>query len=490
MKASPCADPARQKGADIAHVRDERHSEGTPYDRAAARRDEDGGDRMTGPKTATGNGTWSPTRVPPGPDPRQVPDTWFNLTPNLPLELPEAREPDDDLGSRLEVQRRIRLDAVREQDASASSFLTIPEEVREELAAIGRPTPLVRARRLEEYLETPARIYLKREDVLPTGSFKLNSALTQAYFASRQGVGTLVTETGAGQWGHAIAWAARRFGLRAVVFWAGVSARQKPGRRTVIEMLGTEVHASPSERTTTGKALLRDGRHLSGSLGTAIGEAISYASEHPETRYVSGSNLPHVLAHQTVIGQETKTQLAALGESPDALIACVGGGSNLGGLMGPFLAEKAERGDDLLLLGAESASAPRLTRGQWRYDHADPEGITPLTRSYTLGRDYELPETHVGGLRQHSGSPVIGVLRSQGVIDAVAYEEAEAFDTGRLLLRTEGFLIAPESCHAVRAAVEQAVAARRTGHARTVVACVSGSGVLDLEGYSAHCGRA
>ncbi|MGW5693457.1 pyridoxal-phosphate dependent enzyme, partial [Streptomyces asiaticus] len=175
--------------------------------------------------------------------------------------------------------------------------------------------------------------------------------------------GTLVTETGAGQWGHAVAWAARRFGLHAIVFWAGVSARQKPGRHTVIEMLGAQVHQSPSELTAPGKALLRDGRHVLGSLGTAIGEAISYAADHPETRYISGSNLPHVLAHQTVIGQEVKTQLDALGETPDTLIACVGGGSNLGGLMGPFLADKAERGDGLLLLGAESAAAPRLTRG-------------------------------------------------------------------------------------------------------------------------------
>jgi tryptophan synthase beta chain len=417
-----------------------------------------------------------------------VPEAWFNLVPNLPIPLPPARDGDDSQGSRLELQRRIRLDAVREQDAAGESFLPIPERVREELAAIGRPTPLLRARGLEEYLRTPARIYLKREDMLPTGSFKLNSAITQAYFAAQQGVRTLVTETGAGQWGHAVAWAAQRFGLHAVIFWAGVSARQKPGRRTVIELLGGEVYPSPSDRTQVGKALLRDGRHLLGSLGTAIGEAISYAQDHPETRYISGSNLPHVLAHQTVIGQEVKAQLAALGETPDTLVACVGGGSNLGGLMGPYLADKAERGDELTLIGAESASAPRLTRGEWRYDHADPEGITPLTKSYTLGRDYELPETHVGGLRQHSGSAVVGVLRSQGLIDAVAYEEAEAFDTGRTVLRTEGFLIAPESCHAVRAAADRALEARRTGRAETIVACVSGNGVLDLEGYTAHFG--
>ncbi|WP_438493324.1 TrpB-like pyridoxal phosphate-dependent enzyme [Streptomyces asiaticus] len=431
---------------------------------------------------------WSPEPVAPGPDLHDVPMSWFNIVPNLPAPLPPARDPEDAKGSRLEVQQRIRLDAMRAQDAATDSFLPIPERVRQELAGLGRPTPLLRARALEEYLDTPARIYLKREDVLPTGSFKLNSAVTQAYFAAQQGVGTLVTETGAGQWGHAVAWAARRFGLHAIVFWAGVSARQKPGRHTVIEMLGAQVHQSPSELTAPGKALLRDGRHVLGSLGTAIGEAISYAADHPETRYISGSNLPHVLAHQTVIGQEVKTQLDALGETPDTLIACVGGGSNLGGLMGPFLADKAERGDGLLLLGAESAAAPRLTRGEWRYDHADPEGVTPLTKSYTLGRDYELPDTHVGGLRQHSGSSVVGVLRQQGLLDAVTYEEGEAFDTGRVVLRTEGMLIAPESCHAVRAAIEQAVQARETGAAKTIVACVSGNGALDLDGYTARFG--
>ncbi|MFE6554041.1 TrpB-like pyridoxal phosphate-dependent enzyme [Streptomyces sp. NPDC057746] len=446
------------------------------------------GESRPAPGAMTPGPDWNPTRVVPSSAPDDVPEAWFNLVPNLPIPLPPARDGGDGQPSRLALQRRIRLAAVQEQDASTESFLPVPQRVREELAAIGRPTPLLRARALEAHLQTPARIYLKREDMLPTGSFKLNSAIAQAYFAAQQGVRTLVTETGAGQWGHAVAWAARLFGLHAVIFWAGVSARQKPGRHTVIKLLGGEVYPSPSERTQVGKALLRDGRHLLGSLGTAIGEAISYAQDHPETRYISGSNLPHVLAHQSVIGQEVKAQLAALGETPDTLIACVGGGSNLGGLMGPYLADKAERGDGLKLIGAESASAPRLTRGEWRYDHADPEGITPLTKSYTLGRDYELPETHVGGLRQHSGSAVVGVLRSQGLIDAVAYKETEAFETGSLMLRHEGILIAPESCHAVRAAVDRAIEARRTGHAETIVACVSGNGALDLEGYTAHLG--
>jgi pyridoxal-phosphate dependent TrpB-like enzyme len=409
----------------------------------------------------------------------EVPRVWLNLLPLLPQPLPEVRDPDGEGESRIDLQRRIRLRTVLEQDQLTAATLEIPEPVRQCYAAAGRPTPLTRAVGLESYLDTPAHIYLKREDVLPTGSFKLNSAIAQAYLAKQEGVRTLVTETGAGQWGHAVAYACRLFELECVVFWAGISALQKPGRAAVIRMLGAEVHRSPSAVTSVGRAIRDSGRHGDGSLGTAIGEAISYAADHPEVRYISGSNVPHVLLHQTVIGQETKAQL---GERPDALVACVGGGSNLGGFIGPFLEDKRER-EDLVLIGAESASAPRLTQGQWRYDHADPLGVTPLTKSYTLGREYELPATHIGGLRQHNGSPVIGVLRASGLLEAVAYEEKEIFETGQVVLQTEHFLPAPESCHAIRAAMDRAEKARLRGRAETIVACVSGSGLLDLDGY-------
>ncbi|WP_055490833.1 TrpB-like pyridoxal phosphate-dependent enzyme [Streptomyces sp. TP-A0356] len=407
-----------------------------------------------------------------------VPAAWLNFPRFLPEKMPPPQDAEG--GSALELMTRIRLRAVQEQERSDDVLLPVPEEVRRRYEDIGRPTRLTRARALETYLGTPARIYLKREDQLPTGSFKLNSAIAQAYFASHEGVRTLVTETGAGQWGHAVQYAARMFGLESIVFWAGVSARQKTSRRAVLSMLGATVHESPSPVTAVGRAVLESGRHASGSLGTAIGEAISYAAEHPEVRYISGSNLPHVLIHQTVIGLETRDQLTALGEEPDVLVAAVGGGSNLVGLMGPFLERKSARGEGLRLIGAESAAAPRLTKGTWRYDHADPGRMTPLSKSYTLGLDYELPETHVGGLRQHSGSTAVGVLRSSGWLDAVAYEEREIFETGRLVLRLEGFLPAPESCHALRAAIEEARAARRE---TVIVACVSGHGLLDIEGY-------
>lgn len=413
----------------------------------------------------------------------QVPDYWYNILPDLPELPPPPREPEDGGPSRLALMERIRLPSLRAQDRDTRSLIPIPDAVRSMYLEMGRPTPLMRARRLEQYLQTPARIYVKREDLLPTGSFKLNSAVAQAYFAQQESAAGLVTETGAGQWGHAIAYACRMFGLRSVIFWADVSAQQKAARGTLIRMLDGEVHPSPSLETEVGRELRR--QHCIGSLGTAIGEAITFAASHPEYKYVSGSNHPHVLLHQSVIGLETKQQLAALGERADALIACVGGGSNLGGLMGPFLREARRPGSNLTFIAAESASAPRLTKGQWRYDHSDPAGVTPLSKSYTLGMHYPLPPTHVGGLRQHNGSPVIGVLRQHGLLEPTAYHEEEVFRVGRLFAQLEGIVAAPESCHALAAAIDQARAAKLSGTPKTLVLCLSGSGLLDLDGYAA-----
>jgi|HubBroStandDraft_3_1064219.scaffolds.fasta_scaffold01142_7 pyridoxal-phosphate dependent TrpB-like enzyme len=431
---------------------------------------------------------------------REVPARWCNILTRLPEPVPPAldapclpAEPAAGAGggpadrrSALELLAAIRLRAMLEQDASRAPWIDIPGEVRERYAEMGRPTPLMRARALEKHLATDARIFIKREDLLPTGSFKLNSALAQCYFARAEGAPGLVTETGAGQWGQAVAHACRLYGLRSVVFWAKVSERQKQGRSALTRMLGAEVHPSPSGETAVGRRLLGDGGDPLGSLGSAIGEAICYARDHGDCKYVSGSNLPHVLLHQTVIGLETRAQLAHAGVRADVLIACVGGGSNLGGFMGPFLEEKQQRGAELRLIAAEAATAPRLTRGELRYDHADPLGITPLTKSYTLGRDYRLPATHVGGLRQHNGSPVVGVLRKCGLLEAVAYEEAEIFAAGALFVRLEGVLPAPESCHALRAAID--VARELQGQRKNIVLCLSGSGWLDLEGYRQSLG--
>lgn len=415
---------------------------------------------------------------------RELPTAWFNLAPYLPEPIPQSKDPDDGAPSRIALMNRIRLRSALAQDGCRETSIPIPGAVLERYEEFGRPTPLTRARHLEAHLETPAKIFMKREDLLPTGSFKLNSSIAQAWFASAEGAPGLVTETGAGQWGHAVAFASRLYGLKNVVFWADVSARQKKDRGVLMRLLGGTVYHSPSRETSTGRILAAKG--VAGSLGTAIGEAITFASVNPEYKYVSGSNHLHVIQHQSIIGLETKRQLEALGERPAKLVACVGGGGNLAGFIGPFLPDWSNRSNGLRFLAAEAATAPRLTKGEWRYDHADPLGVSPLAMSYTLGREYVLPETHVGGLRQHNGSPVVGLLRKHGIIEARAYSESEVFEAGRLLLQQEGILAAPESCHAVRAAIDCAIEARQAKRPETIVFCLSGNGLLDLGGYAAH----
>nr|VFJ46093.1 MAG: tryptophan synthase beta chain/tryptophan synthase beta chain [Candidatus Kentron sp. DK] len=412
-----------------------------------------------------------------------VPGQWFNVIPHLPEPIPASRDPRDGEHSRIERMRRIRVARMVEQDSILDPWIDIPQAVYDEYLEVGRPTPLHRARSLERALRTPARLYFKREDLLPTGSFKLNSAIAQAYYAAKEGAAGLVTETGAGQWGHSLAYACNRFGLNAVIFWVRVSREQKPYRVVLSQLLGGAIHDSPSDRTASGRRVLAKDPECTGSIGTAIGDAISFAMDNPEYKYVSGSNLPHVLLHQTVIGLETRAQLAAIGESPTHLVACVGGGSNLGGFMNPFLPEKLQGTDAPVFFAAESDAAPRLTKGQYRYDHADPVGLTPLTLSYTLGMDYVPPAVHTGGLRQHSGSAIVGLLRKHGLLEARAYSQTDAFEAGRLMVEMERILPAPESCHAVRAVIDLATAAKDSGDPPVIVACLSGNGILDLQGY-------
>lgn len=413
----------------------------------------------------------------------ELPTRWFNILSCLPEPVAPPLDPEDGRPSRIETMRAIRLAALTRQDSTIEPWIDIPQPVLERYSSIGRPTPLYRARALETHLGTRAHIYLKREDLLPSGSFKLNSAIAQAYYAAEEGVANLVTETGAGQWGLSVAYAARMFGIGSTVYWVRLSEGQKKYRSAFARLLGADIIPSPSCRTEVGRTILERDPQNHGSLGTAIGEAIAHAQSHGDCRYISGSNLAHVLLHQSVIGLETRQQLNEIGVRPNILVACVGGGSNLGGFMGPFLPDKLLAPDSLRLIGAESAGSPRLTQGQWRYDHADPAGLTPLSKSYTLGRDYPLPASHVGGLRQHSGSPIIGVLRKAGLLEARAYEENEIFRIGKLCLELEGFLPAPESCHALKAAIEVAIEAKQTDCPQAIVACISGSGLLDLSGY-------
>lgn len=417
-----------------------------------------------------------------------IPKKWFNVLPHLPEPLPPPKDPDNSRDSPIEVMKKIRLKKLLEQDQSEQTWIDIPEEVLTNYEKIGRPTPLYRAVGLEKYLDTPARIYFKREDVLPTGSFKLNSSLAQAYYAKEEGATGLVTETGAGQWGLAVAYACNFYDLKSVIFWVKVSQEQKVARATFTKMLGATVYPSPSQRTAAGRKILEKDPNCLGSIGTGIGEAINFAMDSPDFKYVSGSNLPHVLLHQTVIGLETKEQLASLGEEPDQLVACVGGGSNLGGFMNPFLPDKLKRGKDLEWIAAESDAAPRLTKGEYRYDHSDPVGLTPLSLSYTLGMDYMPPPVHVGGLRQHNGSAIIGLLRRHQLLDAYAYSQEEAFKAGKIFLDCERILAAPEACHAIRAVVDSALMAKKNGKEKVIVACLSGNGLLDMHGFQSVLG--
>jgi tryptophan synthase beta chain len=402
--------------------------------------------------------------------------------PDLPDGLPVPKNDGDGI-SQTENMRKIRPAILMEQDTFSGEFIDIPQEILDYLVQIGRPTPLRRAAALEHHLDTPAKIYYKREDTIVTGSFKMTTAIAQAYYCKLAGYKHVVSETGAGQWGMALALACKFFGLKCTIFMARCSYLQKPYRKYYTEVLGADIYPSPSKKTKIGQSLLAEDPNHVGSIGTAISDAIEIALDSREIAYLSGSNVPHVLIHQSLLGLETKKQLEKVEKKPDQLVACVSGGSNLAGLMMPFLKDKMN-GANIDMLGVESTAAPRLTKGIYDYDRSDVAGHTPLVKSYTMGPDFIPPPVHVGGLRQHNGSPIIGHLCRQGLLNAVAYDEYVAFDAGKLFLETEGVLVAPESSHAVAAVLNSARQARETGEEKIIVFLCSGNGFLDLEGYA------
>ncbi|WP_323381914.1 TrpB-like pyridoxal phosphate-dependent enzyme [Myxococcus dinghuensis] len=411
----------------------------------------------------------------------ELPTHWYNFLPDLPAPLPEPRQVGRPTPA--EIAARIRPRALLAQNQPTEPWVAIPETVIDRLIQCGRPTPLRRARQLEQYLQTPARIYCKREDQLVTGSFKLTTALAQAHYAREEGREVLVSETGAGQWGMAVALAGQMFGLRGHIFMARCSLEQKPYRQYFMELLGTHVDPSPSGRTRVGRELLARHPGHPGSIGSAISEAIEASLETPGAAYLSGSNINHVHLHQTLLGLEVRKQLALAGEAcPDELIACAGGGSNLCGLMLPFLREKRE-GAPIRFLAVESTAAPRLTQGTYEYCRSDVAGYTPEVLAYSMGKDFVPEPVHVGGLRNHNSSPLVSLLRREGLLDAMAFDEQVALEAGRLLLKTEGILVAPESSHAVAAAIDSALRVRGTQTRKVIVLLASGSGFLDLEGY-------
>jgi len=412
-----------------------------------------------------------------------VPQFWYNILPDLPKPLPPPKLPNGEIPPK-EIFERLFPKALVEQEMSMERFIKIPEEVRETLIRLGRPTPLFRAKKLEEYLNTKARIYYKYEGVLPAGSHKINTAVAQAYYNAKQGIERLATETGAGQWGSALSLAARLFSLKARVFMVKSSYYQKPYRRILMEIYGAEVIPSPSNRTKFGKSIIEKDPENPGSLGIAISEAIEDVLSDERARYSLGSVLNHVLLHQTIIGLEAKEQLKEFGEEfPDYVIGCVGGGSNYSGLAYPFVYEKLKRNLDTKFIAVEPKACPSLTRGEYIYDFGDTAGITPMLKMYTVGHKYRVPPIHAGGLRYHGDAPTLCLLVNEKIIDAVAYNQTEVFEAGRIFATIEGIVPAPESAHAVKAAID---IARNAKEEKIILFNLSGHGLLDLQGYSEY----
>jgi tryptophan synthase beta chain len=415
-------------------------------------------------------------------DEPNIPTHWVNLMADLPGEAPPPLHPGTKQPAGPDDLTPIFPMALILQEVSGEPEIEIPEPVREAYK-IWRPTPLYRARRLERALDTPAHIYYKYEGGSPPGSHKPNTAVAQAYENAQAGIKKLTTETGAGQWGSALAFACSLFGLECEVWMVGSSYDQKPYRRSMIETWGATVHRSPSDVTESGRA---QAEHTTGSLGIAISEAVEVAAQNDDTNYSLGSVLNHVLLHQTVIGQEALAQMAMAGEEPDVVIACVGGGSNFGGLVFPFMRRVMRGQATTRFVAAEPAACPTLTRGVYAYDFGDTVGLTPLMPMYTLGHNFVPPPVHAGGLRYHGDSPLVCALVKEGLVEARAYKQNETFEAAVRFARSEGVIPAPEPAHAIRAMIEEAEAAKQAGESRVILFGLCGHGHFDLSAYDAY----
>jgi tryptophan synthase beta chain len=410
----------------------------------------------------------------------EIPASWYNVLADLPKPLPPPLHPGTGQPLVAADLAPIFPMALIEQEMSPERWIPIPEEVRA-LYKIWRPTPLIRAVRLEKALKTSCRIYFKNESVSPAGSHKLNTALAQAYYNKLAGVRRLCTETGAGQWGSALAFATQVFGLECTIYMVKSSYRQKPYRRSLMHIWGGKVYASPSRHTKSGRAVLAADPRSPGSLGIAISEAVEDAATHDDAKYSLGSVLNHVILHQSVIGLETKRQLAMIGETPDVLIGCVGGGSNFGGFSLPFLPDKLGR-PGLRLIAVEPSACPSLTKGLYAYDYGDTAKLTPLVKMYTLGHTFVPEGIHAGGLRYHGTSPIVAHLANLKIIEAKAYTQNAVFEGALQFARTEGFIPAPETAHAIRAAIDEA----RKDDGKCIVFNYSGHGHFDMSAYDDH----
>ncbi|MCQ8893504.1 MAG: TrpB-like pyridoxal phosphate-dependent enzyme [Methanolinea sp.] len=419
-------------------------------------------------------------------DEDHMPRRWYNILADLPSPLDPPLHPAT--GKPLvpdDLRPIFPMELIR-QEMSDRKFIDIPADVQDVLR-LWRPSPLFRAYRLEKYLKTPARIYYKYEGVSPPGSHKPNTAVPQAYYNMKEGIERIATETGAGQWGSALAFATQIFGLACTIYMVRSSYAQKPYRKSMMQVWGAECIPSPSTKTKAGKAVLEKDPETTGSLGIAISEAVEDAVTHSNTNYSLGSVLNHVCLHQTVIGQECREQLAAVDEYPDVVIGCVGGGSNFAGISFPFAGDKLKGTHrDIDIIAVEPASCPTLTKGLYTYDFGDVAGLTPLLKMFTLGHDFVPPSIHAGGLRYHGDSPIVSRLVHDGVMRAISYHQTEVFDAAQVFARTEGIIVAPEASHAVKAAIDQAARCRESGEEKTILFNCSGHGNFDMSAYDAY----
>jgi len=416
---------------------------------------------------------------------KERPQEWYNILADMPEPMAPPLHPGTKKPVSLEDMVRIFPENLVRQEMSPERYVEIPGPVQE-VYGLYRPTPLLRAVRLERELQTPAHIYYKNESVSPAGSHKPNTAIAQAYYNKQAGVKRLATETGAGQWGSALAMACAVFGLECNVYMVKVSYHQKPYRRMMMESWGATVHSSPSDQTEFGRKVQHENPHCAGSLGIAISEAIEDAIKTPNTKYSLGSVLNHVCMHQTVIGQEAIKQMEQAGEEPEVIIGCAGGGSNFAGLSFPFVRKKIVEKKPYRIVAVEPCACPSMTKGEMRYDFGDTAQTTPLLMMYTLGHDFMPPSIHAGGLRYHGMAPTVSHLLKLGLIEARAVMQTKAFEAGVLFARTEGVLPAPESCHAIRVAVDEALKAKEEGRKRVILFNLSGHGLLDLTSYQAY----
>ncbi len=414
---------------------------------------------------------------------KRIPKVWYNLAADLPVPLPAVLHPGTGGPIGPADLEPIFPPAIIEQEVSTERWIEIPKAVRE-IYRMWRPSPLIRARRLERALDTPAKIFFKYEGVSPAGSHKPNTAVAQAYYNKEAGVKRLTTETGAGQWGSSLAFAGSLFGLEVDVFMVKVSYEQKPYRRALMETYGARCVASPSTLTASGRAILERFPDSTGSLGIAISEAVEVAAQRDDTKYALGSVLNHVLLHQTIIGEEAMLQMDDAEAEPDVIIACAGGGSNFAGLAFPYLRQKIAGRSKARVIAVEPAACPTLTRGHYAYDFGDTAHLTPMVKMHTLGSTFIPPGFHAGGLRYHGMSPLVSHVKELGLIEARAYAQVECFTAGVLFARNEGIVPAPESTHAVKAAVDEALRCKAEGTSETILFNLSGHGHFDMQAYA------